>query len=232
MGCDVVGAISYQDPDPRQHLELAAGLARDFGVPLDVHADFGVPLERSALTLIADIARESRQTTLVGHATTLAMMDREAFTATTLQLASANIAICALPRTDLFMERRVAPLDRLRKAGLRTSVGTNNVVNAFTPVGRPSLPSVASVYSLVAGVSQRAELDELGASLWTAAACLGEAEPRIASGAAADLCLWPCAEAWQLVAREPEPELVVVGGAVVSWRGADMEQRGFAPPTA
>ena len=50
MGCDVVGAISYQDPDSRQHLSLAAGLARDFALPLDVHADFCVALEHRSWT--------------------------------------------------------------------------------------------------------------------------------------------------------------------------------------
>jgi cytosine deaminase len=217
-GCDVVGAISYQDPDPRQHLELAAELARDFDVQLDVHADSGVPLERSALDLIAEIARQYQRNVLVGHATTLALMDAGLLERTAAQLASAHVAVCALPRTDLFMDRRVAPLEALRQAGVRTCIGTNNVVNAFTPVGRPSLPSVASVYALTAGVSRAAELDDLATSLWSAAACVGVTEPRIARGADADVCLWPCAAPWQLVASEAEPELVVVGGAIVSRR--------------
>lgn len=37
----------------------------------------------------------------------------------------------------------------------------------------------------------------------------------IVPGAAADLCLWPCASAWQLVAAEPEPVGVLVGGDFV-----------------
>src|SRR5262249_8877263 len=109
-----------------------------------------------------------------------------------------------------------APLEVLREAGIRTCVGTNNVLNAFTPVGRPSLPSVASVYALTAKLSDRSALGLLAESLWTAATCIGESMPVLQQGAPADLCLWPCAEPWQIVATEAEPDLVLVGGEVVT----------------
>ena len=32
------------------------------------------------------------------------------------------------------------------------------------------------------------------------------------------LCLWPCAEPWQLVAMEAEPDVTLVGGRMVSCR--------------
>jgi cytosine deaminase len=211
-GCDVVGAISYQDPDARAHLALTASLAREFNAPLDVHVDFGQPVERSALAVLADIAMEYQVAVLAGHATTLARMSDAQRSVVAQRLADAHVAVCALPRTDLFMDGTVAPLEALNAAGVKTCVGTNNVVNAFTPVGRPSLPSVASVYALTAKVSQRAGLAQLAASLWSASACIGLPQATIAEGAPADLCLWPCTSAWEIVASEAEPLMVFVRG--------------------
>ncbi|HEY2594597.1 MAG TPA: amidohydrolase family protein [Chloroflexota bacterium] len=219
LGCDVVGAITYIDPEPRQHLELVAKLANEFGVPLDVHADFGIPVDRSALGTIAEVASEYdlRGRVLVGHATTLATMEPSHRAAVIGRLADAGIDVCCLPRTDLFLDRQVAPLEELRMAGIGAWLGTNNIQNAFTPVGRPSLPSAAAVYALAAGQGARPAFDALAASLWGAASSIipALASPAVVPGAAADLCLWPCASAWQLVAAEPQPVAVLVGGDFV-----------------
>jgi cytosine deaminase len=215
LGCDVVGAISYQDPDPRAHLEFTADLARECDAPLDVHVDFGQPVEQSTLGLLAEIALGRNVQVLAGHATTLAHMSPAEKTALLPRLRDANIGVCALPRTDLFMDGCVAPLLELHAAGIATCIGTNNVLNAFTPVGRPSLPSVASVYALMAKISDRSALDALAESLWTAATCIGAPLPTIAEGASADLCLWPCNSPWQIVATEAVPDLVIVAGELV-----------------
>jgi cytosine deaminase len=213
LGCDVVGAISYQDPDPRVHLALAASLAREFGAPLDVHADFGVTVQQSCLELLGEIAAEFglRGRSTAGHCTTLAAMDDATRQCTIARLVEAGIRVIALPRTDLYMEGRVAPLHLLWQAGVPAYVGTNNVVNAFTPVGRPSLPSVAAVYALAARQGSRQFLDNLAASLWHGA--------ELGPGAAADLCVWPVQEPWQLVSIEPQPSAVLVRGRFVHASG-------------
>jgi cytosine deaminase len=209
LGCDVVGAISYQDPDARVHLGLAASVAREFGAPLDVHADFGVSVQQSCLALLSEIAAEFglRGSVTVGHCTTLAMMDDATLQRTIAQLVEAGMRVVSLPRTDLYLDGRVAPLDRLWEAGVPAFVGTNNVLNAFTPVGRPSLPSVAAVYALASRKGSRQFLDTLAASLWQGAV--------VAPGAVADLCVWPAREPWQLVATEAEPNTVLVRGRLV-----------------
>jgi cytosine deaminase len=100
MGCDVVGAIGYQDTDTRQHLDLTAALAREFDAPLDVHADFGVPVERSALATIAQVAEDYglQGRVPVGHATTLRAMDYALRERTMAHLAG-RVSRSALPRT-------------------------------------------------------------------------------------------------------------------------------------
>ena len=219
MGCDVVGAITYQDPDAREHLALAASLASELGLPLDVHADFGIPLERSALSTLVDVTHryglEGRVT--AGHCTTLARLGEPDFTEIVSRLRDAQITVVALPRTDLYMDGVIAPLEELRAAGVPGFLGTNNVRNAFTPVGRPSLPSGAAVYALARRQGARAALNALAEGLWGAAAVCG-VEAAILSGMPADLCIWPCTEAWQIIACEAEPDAVFVEGRLVAGR--------------
>jgi cytosine/creatinine deaminase len=221
MGCDVVGAISYQDPDPREHLALAAGLARELGRPLDVHADFGIAPERSALGILADVTEEFGLSGMVtaGHCTTLARMDASTRLGTAGRLRTAGISVVALPRTDLFLDGVVAPLEELRALGLRCHVATNNIRNAFTPVGRPSLPSAAAVYALAARVGSKTALGTLAASLWQWPG--GGGEPDIAPGGRSDLCVWPVPEPWRLVADEPEPDIFISAAAPVVQRGSE-----------
>jgi cytosine deaminase len=226
LGCDVVGAISYQDADTRAHLESAASLAREFDAPLDVHADFGVPVERSALALLADVSDAFGLTGRVtlGHCTTLAMMDDRELERTFARLVETATKIVCLPRTDLYLDGRMAPLDRLWSAGVPAFVGTNNVLNAFTPVGRPSLPSAAAVYALATRQGAKPLLNRLAASLWQAAEVFNDAPPTsIVVGAPADLCIWPVTDPWQIVATEASPLAVLVGGAFV--HGAAMTRQ-------
>jgi cytosine deaminase len=219
MGCDVVGAISYQDPDPVEHLSLTAELAAELHVPLDVHADFGVPASESALGPLVDVVHRFglERRVAAGHCTTLARMDPPIRAAIAGQLQRAGVTVISLPRTDLFMDGVVAPLEHLRSLGICCHVGTNNVRNAFTPVGRPSLPSVAAVYALAAHAGDKAALDDLARSLWRND--LFDSPGDIALGAAtAGLCIWPVDEPWRLVTDEPEPDIVIAAGVPVAGR--------------
>jgi cytosine deaminase len=226
LGCDVVGGISYQDADVRGHVELAAGLAREFGAPLDVHADFGVPLERSALNLLVDVTEEYGLTGRVtlGHCTTLALMPQPVRERTLGRLQTAGIRVVVLPRTDLYLDGRVAPLESLWSAGVPAFIATNNVLNAFTPVGRPSLPSAAAVYALTARQASRPGLNRLAISLWQAAEVFADSRSAtVAAGAPADLCVWPVTEPWEIVAAEADPLAVMVRGRFVHDRAGALE---------
>jgi cytosine deaminase len=222
MGCDVVGAISYQDLDAREHLMLAGSLAREFGLPLDVHADFCLPPERSQLKTIIEVTRslEMEGRVTLGHCTTLARIGPEQQQSIARELARSGIKLIVLPRTDLYLDGAIAPLAALKQAGVFCSIASNNIGNAFTPAGRPSLPSVAALYALANREASRPKLDALARSLWQSSEICG-VESEIETGAAADLALWPVEEPWQLVAEEPEPDMVLVGGEVVYRRGEE-----------
>jgi cytosine/creatinine deaminase len=218
MGCDVVGAITYQDPDLLEHLTLAADLAARHDLPLDIHADLGVHPDSSALNQICDVTEEFSLDGRVaaGHCTTLATMHPAIRAAILKRLRTHRIAIFSLPRTDLFLDGAVAPFEEIQRSGVECHVATNNVRNAFTPVGRPSLPSSAVICALTSGIRDKAGLERLARTLWETD-LIGGANA-ISAGQPADLCIWPIPELWRLVADEPEPDVVLVGGDVISRR--------------
>lgn len=219
LGAHAVGGITYQDADTAAHLEIVCGLAREFACPLDLHADFCLPAGVTALPLVAAkvAAFGLGGRTLVGHCTSLAKLPEAERDALTAQLADAGVALVALPRTDLFLDGCIAPLEALEQRGLRCFIATNNVQNAFTSVGEASLPQVGQVYALARTLGTRHGLTRLVARLWQAHSVLGL--PTISDvpqpGEPADLCLWDCEQPWQIVARGLSPRLVVAGGKLL-----------------
>jgi len=219
-GADVVGGIMYKDADPAAHLDIVCGLAREFHRPLDLHADFCLPAGETALPLVAAKVREYRLQgrVLLGHCTSFAKLAPPLRDRIACELADCGVTVAACPRTDLFLDGTVAPLELLHEHGLETCIASNNVQNPFTPVGVPSLPRVAAVYALIRRLADRDSLTRLTASLWEARGGIGigAGELKPTMGAAANLCLWDCEMPWHIVARELDPWVVVSNGQVLT----------------
>ena len=150
-GTDVVGGITYVDSNLRRHLDIVGRMAADHGVPLDLHADLSIDPEQSALReIVAAVSRwELGGRTALGHCTTLAQVDPSTRDHLGRQLADVGIVVIALPRTDLYLDGVIAPIEELAEQALAGYVATNNVENPFTPAGPPSLPEVAGLHALV-----------------------------------------------------------------------------------
>lgn len=120
--------------------------ASDHGLPLDFHVDEGLG-EFNGLEMIADAALSTgfEGPILCGHACSL--MDRKEETVARIadKLARAGIAVCALPTTNLYLQDRsngtpdrrgLTRLRELRAAGVRILTGSDNVADAFCPLGQ------------------------------------------------------------------------------------------------
>ncbi|WP_436399216.1 amidohydrolase family protein [Roseobacter sp. S98] len=135
------------------HANMRAGLralfdaATHFGLPLDFHVDEGLDPTLDGLGLIADIALETgfEGPILCGHACSLAVRDTDDLQRTADKLAHAGIAVAALPSTNLYLQGRrggtptargITMLHELDQAGVQTIIGTDNVRDAFCPIGR------------------------------------------------------------------------------------------------
>jgi cytosine deaminase len=83
------------------------------------------------------------------------------------RMADAGVALTVLPATDLYLggrdkdhrvERSVADANRLHRLGVTCCISSNNILNAFTPLGDGQLIRMANMY---ANVVQHAMPDDL-----------------------------------------------------------------------
>lgn len=134
------------------HERMRAGLfntfaaAEQYGLPLDFHVDEGLG-KYNALELICDVAIETgfQGPILCGHAVSLIDRDGNDLARITDKLLKAGVAVCALPTTNLYLQGRrdgtpdrrgITRLRELRAAGVPVLVGSDNVADAFCPMGQ------------------------------------------------------------------------------------------------
>ncbi|MDO6480731.1 amidohydrolase family protein [Shimia thalassica] len=132
---------------------LEAGLrnifdcATDRGLPLDFHVDEGLSPDLNGLEMIADIALENGFSgpILCGHAVSLAVHPTATRNRIIEKLSKAGICVAMLPTTNLYLQGRnggtptmrgITLAKELDQAGVPVVVGTDNVRDAFCPVGR------------------------------------------------------------------------------------------------
>ncbi|MEM7722070.1 MAG: amidohydrolase family protein [Pseudomonadota bacterium] len=122
-------------------------LADRFGLALDFHVDEGLDPSLDGLELIADVAAEIgfEGPVLCGHACSLASRSLEDVARIGDKLAARGIAVAALPATNLYLQGRrpgtpdrrgLTRLHELAARGVEIVIGTDNVRDAFCPVGR------------------------------------------------------------------------------------------------
>lgn len=135
------------------HARLADGLRNAFaeadrlGLPLDFHVDEDIAMDLHGVEAIADaaLATGHQGPILLGHACALINATPDRLARVGDKLARANITIAALPSTNLYLQGRVAGtpdrrgltrIQELQKMGVRMVLGTDNVRDAFCPLGR------------------------------------------------------------------------------------------------
>ena len=135
-------------------------LAREFGVDVDFHADFFDEPEHLHVRYICEqtvrLGWEGR--VAVGHLTELAALAPAEQDAVIAELRAARVGVIVLPATDLYLmgrrdarnpRRGLAPVKRLLAAGVPVAAATNNVRNAFTPVGNADLALMGVLLAVV-----------------------------------------------------------------------------------
>ena len=141
----VLGSFILGHEHTQEGLGRCFAMADRFGLALDFHVDEGLG-SFNGLEAIADAARVSRfeGPILCGHAVSLMNRAPEDFKRIADKLAAANISICALPTTNLYLQGRtggtpdrrgITRLRELQEAGVRIVIGSDNVGDAFCPTG-------------------------------------------------------------------------------------------------
>ncbi len=173
-GATVVGAAPSYDSDPAAQIHRVFELARRYGYDIDMHADSGSSAAHLDVLLVCDLAEkygyEGR--VAIGHGTKLSVMPAEDLAVVAKRMANAGVALTVLPATDMYLggrekdhrvERTVADGNRLLRMGVNCNLSSNNILNAFTPMGDGQLIRMANMY---ANVVQHAMPDDL-AETWT-----------------------------------------------------------------
>jgi len=120
--------------------------AQRHGLALDFHVDETLD-DLDGVELIADAALEAGHEgpVLCGHAVSLMNKTGDDLARIAEKLARAQITICALPTTNLYLQGRlpgtpdqrgITRLSELAQAGVSIVVGSDNVADAFCPLGQ------------------------------------------------------------------------------------------------
>ncbi len=142
----VLGSFLLYHDHMREGLRNIFAAAERFGLPLDFHVDEGLGAY-NALELICDVAVETAfdGPILCGHAVSLVDRESDDLARIIDKLLQAGVAVCALPTTNLYLQgRRAGTPDRrgitrlreLRAAGVPVLAGSDNVADAFCPMGQ------------------------------------------------------------------------------------------------
>ena len=225
-GADLVGGCPYNDTDPRAHVDIVFRLAREFGVDADFHADFfDEPSHLHVRYICEETARLGWQgRVVVGHVTELAALPPAEADAVIRELAAARVGVIMLPATDLYLmgrgdayrvRRGLAPAKRLLAEAVAVAAATNNVRNAFTPVGNADPALMAFLLTVGAHMGTPEEQAQALAMITTEPArMLGLGDRALAVGRPADLVVWEAEALDAAVGGVAPRRLVVKAGQV------------------
>jgi cytosine deaminase len=226
LGADLVGGCPYNDSDPLEHIRIVFALATAFGVDADFHVDFAdEPDHLHVREIAAHTVRAGWQSRVaVGHLSELAAVPAFRQDEIIAELAAAGVGVICLPATDLYLmgrrdesnvRRGLAPVRRLLAAGVPVALASNNLRNPFTPVGTADLSHMAFVASVAAHMGTPADLRALLAAITLhPARLLRLPDYGLAPGCQADLVVWDCGHAEDIVTTLAPRTLVVKRGRI------------------
>ncbi|MCO6418936.1 amidohydrolase family protein [Siccirubricoccus sp. KC 17139] len=200
-GARVIGAAPTYDSDPAGQVRRVFELAREFDVDIDMHVDSGSSAQHLDTRLVCELTEKYGWGGRVacGHLTKLSVMPLPELDEMAKRMADAGVALTVLPSTDLYLggrdkdhriERSVADANRLHRMGVTCSISSNNILNAFTPLGDGQLIRQANLYANVVQHAMRDDLRDTWAMFTSnSAKLMRRTEYGIAVGNPADLVL-------------------------------------------
>lgn len=220
----VLGAFIPPDGAAPATLDAFLTGAARHGLDVDFHVDEHLREVPSATVALAEAVLRTGYDgrVLAGHTCRLGLMNADELDRAVDVIARSGIAVASLPRTNLYLQDRqagrtptrrgMAPIHELAARGVPVVFGTDNVRDAFFPMGCYDLLSLFSdaAYSL--------HLDDdlagwIRAITDIPARILGlDGAGLVAPGASADLILAPARNWSDLLVCRPEDRTVLIGG--------------------
>lgn len=178
IGADVMGCASNlergQGIDFRQHLDAALDLAMELDVDLDVHADLGIPwhVELNDLEIV-HLARRVKERgyegrVAAGHLCALGSATPDVAEQAITMIRDAQIGVISMPdmyrlaRDDTHHVRRgLTRVKELLSAGVNVAFASNNVRDAYRPLGNFNLLEEGLILAYGAHMDSVEELETL-----------------------------------------------------------------------
>ena len=216
-GARVIGAAPGYDTDHAGQIRRVFALAREYGVDIDMHLDFGNTPDDLDIHLVCELTEQFRLggRVAVGHATKLSTLAPDRQKEIARRLGDVGVAVTILPATDLFLMGRDQDHDVRRglvdanlfvEQGCNCSISTNNVLNPFTPFGDCSLIRMANLQANVLQIGHAERIAEIFSMVTSRSARLMNlADYGIAAGHPADVVIIDADSPRQAVAELREP---------------------------
>src|SRR6266542_455780 len=223
-GADLIGGCPYNDTDAHAQIDIVFRLAREFDVDVDFHIDFfDEPDHMDVLYVAEQTVRFGWQGRVAaGHVSELAALEPERLDRVAAVLKDAGIGVIILPATDLYLmgrkdvrnpRRGLAPAKRLLAAGVTVAAATNNILNAFTPMGTGDLALMGYLMTAAAHMGTDGDVADIFAMLTAnPARILRLPDYGLYVGARADLVLWETERPAEVVTTMAPRRLVVKAG--------------------
>jgi cytosine deaminase len=232
-GADVMGCGANLDPngDLRAHIDAAFALAQELDVDIDAHADLSlrwdeVRLEELESVYLAqraiEVGYQGRVT--AGHLNTLDSATPAVAAQAIEWIARAEMTVISQPdlyrlgRTDeQHVRRGLTRVKALLAAGVNVAFASNNVRDAYRPLGNLDPLEEALILAYGAHMDTTADLATLlRMATVNPARALKLADYGLAEGCAADLVVLEAATAAEAVARQAEKRWVFKRGRLVA----------------
>jgi cytosine deaminase len=218
-GIRIVGGAPGSDPDRPGQLRRVFALAKRYDSDVDLHIDFGNVPDDMDLDIVCRLTDQDRMggRVAVAHVTKLTTLPIEDQRRIARRLADTGITLAVLPATDLFLmgrdqtsnvRRGVVSANMLIGEGANAVLGSNNILNAFTPFGDCSLLRLANFYAHIVQVSTDAEVYDCWEMLTTRVArMLNLKDYGLAIGNPADMVVFDATDPVQAIREVRQPLL-------------------------
>ena len=166
LGLDYVGGNANPSwpSDMRVHIDDAFKLADEFGVGVDIHLD---NIDNGVGYHLPHVVRRTKEYGLEGRVTVshLVGLDNvpEQLTSRAIEWArDVNIHVCSLPARI-----RLTPIKKLMDGGVNLVIGTDNMQDMFTGLGRADMLEMALLLARVTKMTRPKMLEDIFATITT-----------------------------------------------------------------
>ena len=232
----ILSALLYNAPELESFLDRILVLAERHGLALDFHADETLDPGSHCLRALAEaVLRHGFQgPVLAGHCCALSVQPSDVVDRTLDRVAEAGIGIVALPLCNAYlMDRRNgsapryrghAPLQEMRRRGIRVAIASDNVRDAFYAYGDLDVPELFRDALRIMQLDH--PVGDWPAAVTSAAADLMglPARGRIRQGGPADLIVFKARNWSEFAARPLSDRLVLRNGCPIDSRPPDYRE--------